>query len=507
MLFQNIVVLALASVAIAAPAPQIIVPVGAPIPESVSVVIPGANLGPAEQAVHKVQAKFPNRPSKKILGSALAPARVGPNNGQNAAQLRATARNAAIQLGLPVGPVSGAPASASTVPAAASTVPAAPAATTSAAAASPAAATPSSAAAPAATTVPAAKKSVTATPAPKIPSPKLAARQATTPLAYLDQPCGADVNTKAAPGLCCSQWGWAGVTTDHCGTGCQKTWGRCNDNVVIPVYTSCSVANSFALTFDDGPSVLTTGLLDYLKTAAVRATFFINGINWKNVETKNPLPGLFALKDVVVRAKAEGHQICSHTWSHIDMLSSISDQYNITYEVTRLNHAFREILGTIPTCIRPPYGDYDSAALKVLRGLGYYKDTALGFKGAVVNWNLDPVDWDPSVHGSTIAAQVTDLRKEYVDQTAGVTAAKSKFITLNHDVHNTTADFRPNGQLLTQTPPVKPLAQQAVEYIKTKGYRFVTIDECLGFPVGSMYRAPTMTDENCGYGDGSACYQ
>jgi len=28
-------------------------------------------------------------------------------------------------------------------------------------------------------------------------------------------------------GQCCSQWGWCGVTSGHCGAGCQRSFGTC----------------------------------------------------------------------------------------------------------------------------------------------------------------------------------------------------------------------------------------------------------------------------------------
>eukprot|EP00835_Amoeboradix_gromovi_P006139 NODE_670_length_5356_cov_0.415066.p2 type:complete len:164 gc:universal NODE_670_length_5356_cov_0.415066:1670-2161(+) len=40
------------------------------------------------------------------------------------------------------------------------------------------------------------------------------------------QNCGAGVGE--CPTIqCCSQWGWCGVTVDHCGTGCQSGFGKC----------------------------------------------------------------------------------------------------------------------------------------------------------------------------------------------------------------------------------------------------------------------------------------
>ncbi|OUM56257.1 carbohydrate-binding module family 18 protein [Piromyces sp. E2] len=38
--------------------------------------------------------------------------------------------------------------------------------------------------------------------------------------------CGGSYG-KCASGLCCSQYGWCGTTGEHCGTGCQKGYGKC----------------------------------------------------------------------------------------------------------------------------------------------------------------------------------------------------------------------------------------------------------------------------------------
>lgn len=323
-------------------------------------------------------------------------------------------------------------------------------------------------------------------------------------VAYLNQRCGqaynavayAGTGNNAISGLCCSQYGYAGVTDDHCGGGCQLGWGRCGINQPLPpVHHGCNKNGQYALTFDDGPTVLTTSLLNYLKNASVKATFFINGINWKASATGNPLPGLYALKDALIRADAEGHQICSHTWSHTDFITV--NQYNATYEVTRLNRAFKAILGKIPTCIRPPYGDYDNSTLRILQGLGYGDDS----KGAIVDWNLDPVDWDPPQHGNTPKQQINDMVNEINIGTVDG-PLQSSWLSLMHDTQNTTADFRVNGSILKLG--LKPFAQRAVEYLKPKGWTFVRLDQCMGQAVGSMYRAPNANDDVCG--DVGTCF-
>lgn len=334
--------------------------------------------------------------------------------------------------------------------------------------------------------------------------------------AFLNQRCGAAYNAYAwnsyamngtgnalLSGLCCSQWNYAGFTDDHCllSNGCQTSWGRCIDDKAAPpspaVYNACTTLKTFAITFDDGPSVLTSSLLDYLKSVGLKVTFFINGINWKAAPTKNPLPGLYNLSSVVQRAYSEGHQICSHTWSHTDLITV--NHYNVTYEMTRLNRAFKQILGVIPTCMRPPYGDYDAPSLRVLQNMGYGADQG----GAIVTWNDDPADWDPLSYSTDPATAINDMLKEFQNEMKSF--GGSKFISLDHDTWNTTADFRTAAAGGTLVPKnIKPLAQRIYEYLKGAGYSMVRLDQCLGRPVGSMYRTPNANDDVCG--DVGTCF-
>lgn len=78
------------------------------------------------------------------------------------------------------------------------------------------------------------------------------------------------------------------------------------------IITACTVPNSFAVTFDDGPSIWTHELLDYLLLRNIKVTFFVNGLNY-NLITDAPFAA------VVKRAHDEGHQIASHTWAHADI--------------------------------------------------------------------------------------------------------------------------------------------------------------------------------------------
>ncbi|ORY01604.1 glycoside hydrolase/deacetylase, partial [Basidiobolus meristosporus CBS 931.73] len=238
------------------------------------------------------------------------------------------------------------------------------------------------------------------------------------------------------------------------------------------VITGCKAAGTFAVTYDDGPSILTSGLLDYLDEVKVKATFFINGNNRKNGDTGNPMLTIYELADVVRRAYNSGHQICSHTWAHTDLIT-VSEQ-EVVYEMTRLNYAFSKVLGKVPTCMRPPYGDTDGPSRKILYKMGY----------TVVNWNVDPVDWNP-------VNSIDEMYQEYVDQTGSTSPQVGKFISLNHDVWNTTADFRPESY-----PRTIPLAKRSIDYLLGRGWRVVNLAECLQSQ--PFYREPNPSDSKCG---------
>ena len=71
----------------------------------------------------------------------------------------------------------------------------------------------------------------------------------------------------------------------------------------------------FALTFDDGPGPSTAALLDLLREAGAKATFFLLGRNlaeapWCGGDTAGA-------RSVALRAAREGHLLGNHTYSHL----------------------------------------------------------------------------------------------------------------------------------------------------------------------------------------------
>jgi chitin deacetylase len=69
----------------------------------------------------------------------------------------------------------------------------------------------------------------------------------------------------------------------------------------------------FALTFDDGPGPSTAELLDVLRDAGVKATFFLLG---RNIEEAPWCGDPARARALAVRVAREGHVLGNHTFSH-----------------------------------------------------------------------------------------------------------------------------------------------------------------------------------------------
>ena len=178
-----------------------------------------------------------------------------------------------------------------------------------------------------------------------------------------------------------------------------------------------------AITFDDGPRRETTErLLDGLEERDARATFFLIG---RQIEGN---------EDLVERMQAEGHQVGSHTWSHVRLTGLAADA--LQQEVGRTEAALEEVLGQGSYWLRPPYGAVD-AADKVL------------IQTPMIKWSIDPRDWE-----KLDTAQVT---------AAVLKAAAPNQIILLHDIYPTSVDA----------------ALAVVDALQGEGYRFVTVAELL----------------------------
>lgn len=98
-----------------------------------------------------------------------------------------------------------------------------------------------------------------------------------------------------------------------------------------------------ALTFDDGPSPWTEPILDALREARCRATFFVLG------------EAIAGRESILIRMRDEGHEIGNHsrTHPHLDRLQP----REIRAELTSTSRTIKAVLGQPPRVCRPPYLD------------------------------------------------------------------------------------------------------------------------------------------------------
>ncbi|EKD20785.1 uncharacterized protein L3040_004692 [Drepanopeziza brunnea f. sp. 'multigermtubi'] len=203
----------------------------------------------------------------------------------------------------------------------------------------------------------------------------------------------------------------------------------------------CSVPGTVALTFDDGPSIHTPGLIQMLSKRGVVATFFVNGY------TAAWTPDWHA---IVRRAYNDGHQIASHTFSHRD-LSTLS-WADMEWEMLENERQIAAAVGVIPTYMRPPYLNCNDACLTLMRNLGY----------SVISTDLDSKDYE---------------NQRNIWNSAGLFDGDLNYggnLALAHDIYGQT---------------VQVLTPHMLDIVLRRGLKPVTVAQCLG-DYKDWYRSP-----------------
>lgn len=188
-----------------------------------------------------------------------------------------------------------------------------------------------------------------------------------------------------------------------------------------------------ALTFDDGgTSAQVLSILNTLDRYGVKSTFFPNGTWVRNN------PGL--AREIVSR----GHRIENHSLSHPD-LTNASDT-EVRRQIREASAIIRSTVGTTPTLLRPPYGEYDSRVLRLagLEGIRY-----------AVLWTVDTSDWATTRYGITI--------------------------TPDYIVSHTLQNASNNGIVLMHMHSDKTVQAlpRVIQGLKDRGYTFATVNEML----------------------------
>ncbi|KAF9877870.1 polysaccharide deacetylase [Colletotrichum karsti] len=214
-------------------------------------------------------------------------------------------------------------------------------------------------------------------------------------------------------------------------------------NFVGQKVMQCTQPGLVALTYDDGPFAYTSQLLDLLAANNAKATFFVNANNWGSI---------YDYADVITRMHSEGHHVGSHTGTHPDLQTlSTADRQA---QMKQVEDATQSIAGFKPRYMRAPFLSCEQDCLADLGALNY----------VIVDTSLDTKDYE---HTQDIDFSVNKFESELGDPSV------NSYIVLAHDVHQTT---------------VNPLTQKMLDALRGKGFRAVTVGECLGEPQAAWYQ-------------------
>ena len=142
-----------------------------------------------------------------------------------------------------------------------------------------------------------------------------------------------------------------------------------------------------ALTFDDGPAETTIAIIRALQRNEASATFFVNGCCLK----KYP--------EITKMAAGNGCEIANHTTNHLHLPELTYEE--VVKEIETTNDLIEEITGSKPSIMRPPFGEYD----------GMVRQAAKDCNLALVNWSIDPYDWE-SDEATTTRQRILEELKE-----------------------------------------------------------------------------------------------
>ena len=191
-----------------------------------------------------------------------------------------------------------------------------------------------------------------------------------------------------------------------------------------------------AITFDDGPSPdWTPRILDELKAADVKATFFMLGQH------------VLKYPDVARRVAAEGHEIGNHSFDHHGLFFYTVKQAE--WEILECEKAIKDVTGVSTRYFRPPkawINDKEKAALSYI-----------GYK--VILWSLNSKDWVTFDDKYIVA---------FIDKNV-----RPGDIILFHDSGGV---FGLDGGDRDETVRTIP---DLVNKLRAKGYKFLTVSELL----------------------------
>lgn len=221
----------------------------------------------------------------------------------------------------------------------------------------------------------------------------------------------------------------------------------------------CTESKTIALTFDDGPFKYTRQLVDYLIEKDVKATFFTVGKFHYPFGIETP-----EFQEAMKLAHDHGMQIASHTFGH--KISEVTEEFR--QSLTDQEDFIERVTGDRPRYFRAPKGICEEECQANLNSWNY----------RLIQWEVDPKDWDYATSGSQeqrVVDSIKIIQEAFEEE-------RDNYLILLHDSLNHTVDH---------------IAPWIIEEsgMREKGYRFVTVAECLGDKEGMYVSGKTYGDD------------
>jgi peptidoglycan/xylan/chitin deacetylase (PgdA/CDA1 family) len=212
-----------------------------------------------------------------------------------------------------------------------------------------------------------------------------------------------------------------------------------------------------------------------LKENDVKATFFVSGMKLYNDLVNHRSDKTPA---IVRRMYNEGHQIAGHTWAHLDMDQLDSQQRR--HELVKGEIGFIDILGFFPTYMRPPFNICGAECETDVGELGYHVVSRMDAATSEGTWNSKltlPRKTSNNIDGRDWAGNYTYAEEQFMARitSKGNRQGVRAWLGLAHDTHH---------QSVYRWTPFM------IKNAKERGFKLVTVGECLNDPEENWYRDP-----------------
>ncbi|KAK9771957.1 hypothetical protein SCAR479_11438 [Seiridium cardinale] len=195
------------------------------------------------------------------------------------------------------------------------------------------------------------------------------------------------------------------------------------------------------------PGIGTVPVVEHLDDAGFKSIFFVvNFFGYRKIYEKTT-----RYPDLIRSMYSRGHQVTLHTWTHLNM-GKVGKQAYIRQMLDN-EKALAQVLDTIPSYMRPPFGSCSDECLKEMGKLWY----------DVTHGSIDTNDFEHDTKSQyNVSIETSDK-----DLEAGGTVA------LTHNIKFYTAD---------------KMVPHMIAQLERRGPEGVTFGECLGDPKENWYR-------------------